>query len=102
MTKDLIVEDFEVLSNCSVEKLLKLKHKAQDYVRETEHEFSMAKDRQHEGNSKGTKHIAGSGQNDKGKFKTWIKWHLKKYTKGYSATHKLTIPTTARIVRMCL
>ena len=45
MTKDLIVEDFEVLANCSVEKLLKLKHKAQDYVRETEHEFSIAKDR---------------------------------------------------------
>ena len=45
MTKDLIVEDFEVLSNCSVEKLLKLKHKAQDYVRETEHEFTLAKDR---------------------------------------------------------
>ena len=45
MTKDLIVEDFEVLENCSVEKLLKLKHKAQDYVRETEHEFSRAKDR---------------------------------------------------------
>ena len=45
MTKDLIVEDFEVLANCSVEKLLKLKHKAQDYVRETEHEFSTAKDR---------------------------------------------------------
>ena len=45
MTKDLIVEDFEVLSNCSVEKLLKLKHKAQDYVRETEQEFNKAKDR---------------------------------------------------------
>ena len=45
MTKDLIVEDFEILSNCSVEKLLKLKHKAQDYVRETEHEFTLAKDR---------------------------------------------------------
>ena len=45
MTKDLIVEDFEVLSNCSVEKLLKLKHVSQDYVRETEQEFIKAKDR---------------------------------------------------------
>ena len=48
MTKDLIVEDFEVLSNCSVDKLLKLKHKAQDYVRETEHEFIRANDRLNE------------------------------------------------------
>ena len=48
MTKDLIVEDFEVLSACSVEKLLKLKHKAQDYVRETEQEFIKAKDRLNE------------------------------------------------------
>lgn len=48
MTKDLIVEDFEVLENCSVEKLLKLKHKAQDYVRETEQEFNKAKDRLNE------------------------------------------------------
>ena len=45
MTKDLIVEDFGVLSNCSVEKLLKLKHVSQDYVRETEQEFIKAKDR---------------------------------------------------------
>ena len=45
MTKDLIVEDFEILANCSVDKLLKLKHKAQDYVRETEREFTLAKDR---------------------------------------------------------
>ena len=43
MTKDLIVEDFEILANCSVDKLLKLKHKAQDYVRETEHEFIKLK-----------------------------------------------------------
>ena len=35
MTKDLIVEDFEILPNCSVDKLLKLKHVSQDYVRET-------------------------------------------------------------------
>ena len=48
MTKDLIVEDFEILSNCSVEKLLKLKHKAQDYVRETEQEFIKAKYRHNE------------------------------------------------------
>ena len=44
MTKDLIVEDFGVLSNCSVDKLLKLKHVSQDYVRETEQEFIKAKD----------------------------------------------------------
>ena len=48
MTKDLIVEDFEILSNCSVEKLLKLKHVSQDYVRETEHEFIKAKGRLNE------------------------------------------------------
>ena len=48
MTKDLIVEDFEVLSNCSVEKLLKLKHVSQDYVRETEQEFIKAKGRLNE------------------------------------------------------
>ena len=55
MTKDLIEEDFEVLANCSVEKLLKLKHKAQDYVRETEHEFIKAKDRLIEINQELTK-----------------------------------------------
>ena len=48
MTKDLIVEDFGVLSNCSVDKLLKLKHVSQDYVRETEQEFIKAKDRLNE------------------------------------------------------
>ena len=48
MTKDLIVEDFEILSNCSVDKLLKLKHVSQDYVRETEQEFIKAKDRLNE------------------------------------------------------
>ena len=56
MTKDLIVEDFEVLSNCSVDKLLKLKHVSQDYVRETEQEFIKAKDRLNEINQEIIKH----------------------------------------------
>lgn len=62
MTKDLIVEDFEILSNCSVEKLLKLKHVSQDYVRETEQEFIKAKDRLNEINQELTNRGWGKKQ----------------------------------------
>lgn len=62
MTKDLVVEDFEILSNCSVEKLLKLKHVSQDYVRETEQEFIKAKDRLNEINQELTNRGWGWGK----------------------------------------
>ena len=38
-------KELDGLSNFSLEQLLKLKHKAQDYVRETEQEFKKAEDR---------------------------------------------------------
>ena len=62
MTKDLVVEDFDILSNCSVDKLLKLKHVSQDYVRETEQEFIKAKDRLNEINQELTNRGWGKKQ----------------------------------------